>query len=141
VCAAVACVVLAAPSYAYDFTDFFGEAPSYKRSGKKVVRQRAPEVRAYVKREDGKKAPQCLTSMRGVGTQWPTEAGAEDAAKKDWMETVRYDHGEKYMSIEQAQDYRHACSRSSIGDVAGQVFYRCEVTARPCRAPAVESEK
>jgi hypothetical protein len=84
---------------------------------------------------------QCLDTMRGVGTQWATEAGAEDAAKKDWMETVRYDFGEKYMAIEHAQDYRHACSRSSVGNVAGQVFYRCEVKARPCRAPLIESKK
>src|SRR3990170_9140788 len=105
----------------------------------KVKRHKGTRVKAFVKRvEDDRR---CLDVQRGVGTQWVTMDGAEDAAKKDWMETVRYDFGEKFMSIDHAQDYRHACSRSSVGNVAGQVFFRCEVKARPCRAPMVESQK
>ena len=99
---------------------------------------RKPQVKAYERREEP--SPTCLDTFRGVGTQWPTQSGAEEAAKKDWAETVRYDYGERFMDIDHAKDYRHACSRSSVGEIAGSVLYRCEVKARPCRAPLVETK-
>lgn len=76
---------------------------------------------------------ECLDKVRGLGTQWIGEAGALEAAKKDWMERVRYDHGEKFIDFNNARDVITACSRVSIGEVVGQVTYRCDVWAMPCR--------
>ena len=105
----------------------------------KVKRHKGTRVKAFVKRvEDDRR---CLDVQRGVGTQWVTMDGAEDAAKKDWMETVRYDFGEKFMSIDNARDYEHRCSRSSVGTAAAQMLFRCEVKARPCLAPAADAKK
>lgn len=76
----------------------------------------------------------CLDPVRGVGSQWIGTSGALDAAKKDWMERVRYDHGEKYLDLTNSRDLISRCGRVSIGEVIGQVTYRCEMWARPCKA-------
>jgi hypothetical protein len=75
----------------------------------------------------------CLDRVRGLGTQWIGEQGALDAAKKDWMERVRYYHGETFLDLSHASDFVKRCGRVSIGEVAGQVLYRCEIEARPCK--------
>jgi hypothetical protein len=76
----------------------------------------------------------CLDRVRGLGTQWIGEQGALDAARKDWMERVRYYHGETFLDLSHAADFAKRCGRVSIGEVAGQVLYRCEIEARPCKA-------
>ncbi|KWT72403.1 hypothetical protein APY04_0197 [Hyphomicrobium sulfonivorans] len=78
--------------------------------------------------------------MRGLGTQWIGEAGAFEAAKKDWMERVRYDLGESYLDLSHAVELVKRCSRTSIGEAAGQVLYRCEIWARPCKAEFEKAE-
>lgn len=86
----------------------------------------------------------CKDKVRGLGTQWIGEQGALDAAKKDWMERVRYDHGEKFLDLSHAEDFVKNCGRVSIGEVVGQVMYRCEITARPCRGDdsvAIEGQR
>jgi hypothetical protein len=77
--------------------------------------------------------PICRGPVRGLGTQWIGEEGALDAAKKDWAERVRYDLGESYLDLSHAEGFEKRCGRTSIGSVAGQVFYRCEIIARPCK--------
>ena len=62
---------------------------------------------AYVKREGPKKDVvtadrrefSCADKVRGLGTQWIGTEGAIDAAKKDWMERVRYDYGESFLDL------------------------------------------
>ena len=51
-----------------------------------------------------------------------------------WMERVRYYHGEIFLDLSNAADFAKRCGRVSIGEVAGQVLYRCEIEARPCKA-------
>ncbi len=75
----------------------------------------------------------CLEPVRGVGTEWIGQEGALNAARKDWMERVRYDHGERFLDMTNDRDEVSRCSRVSIGEVAGQVMYRCEIWARPCQ--------
>jgi len=96
----------------------------------------ATKVMAYVKREDvaAKQEVTCADKVRGLGTQWIGTEGAMDAAKKDWMERVRYYHGETFLDLSHAADFAKRCGRVSIGEVAGQVLYRCEIEARPCKA-------
>lgn len=77
---------------------------------------------------------------RGLGTQWIGEAGALDAAKKDWMERTRYDHGESYLDLSHAIGFVKRCGRTSIGEVAGQTLFRCEILARPCKAQFTKVE-
>lgn len=83
----------------------------------------------------------CLEPVRGVGSQFIGQVGALEAAKKDWMERVRYDHGEKFLDLANARDFDSRCGRTSIGEVAGQVLFRCEVWARPCKAELEENEE
>ncbi len=92
---------------------------------------------------DDRRIPQkehCLGPVRGVGTQWVGEEGAMDAARKDWAERVRYDHGEIFIDMNHAIDFEKRCGRTSIGQIAGQVLYRCEVVARPCKAEFEKQE-
>jgi hypothetical protein len=49
------------------------------------------------------------------------------------MQTARWQYGERFMSRENADDAAYECGRSSVGSVVGQVFYRCRLTAKPCR--------
>jgi hypothetical protein len=76
-------------------------------------------------RTEGRDGRVCLDRVRGLGTQWIGEQGALDGAKKDWIEHVRYYHGETYVDMSHATDVMKRCGRVSIGEVAGQVLYRC----------------
>jgi hypothetical protein len=98
------------------------------------------KVMAYVKREGEKDVVSadrrefsCADKVRGLGTQWIGTEGALDAAKKDWMERVRYDYGESFLDMNNAKDFISRCGRVSIGETMGQVMYRCEIVARPCK--------
>lgn len=98
---------------------------------------KAPAVKGYVKQVP---SATCLKPVSVVGSQYLNDAGAEDSAKKGWAEAVRFHHGEAYMDMQHAKSYARRCTRSSIGEVAGQVFFRCEITATPCR-PAFSEDK
>ena len=82
----------------------------------------------------------CGGQVRGLGTQWIGTEGAMDAAKKDWMERVRYDLGESFLDLTNAKDFISRCGRTSIGEAMGQVMYRCEIVARPCKAPFTDGD-
>jgi len=108
-------------------------------------RYREREVRLYADREWEKDKASyerdrerdnlhCRDRVRGLGTQWIGTPGALEAAKKDWMERVRYDAGEKWIDWANATEVQSRCGRTSIGETAGQVLYRCEIIARPCVA-------
>jgi hypothetical protein len=144
--------VFAAPASATDVDwdwDIGSGAPHAKhRQPVKYAQQRrrhrssgnSAKVMAYVKREEAAKNDgwQCTEKVRGLGTQWIGTEGAMEAAKKDWMERVRYDHGESFIDMSNARDFETRCGRVSIGEIAGQVTYRCEVHARPCKPPLKE---
>jgi len=104
---------------------------------RRVEHRQEPEVRLYRADDKPRRHVQCLDRVTVVGSQWATEAGAEESAQKSWMESTRWAHGESAMDLANAQGYAKRCSRSSIGEVVGQTFHRCEVSARPCR-PVME---
>lgn len=91
-------------------------------------------------REEEPHGGKCLDPVRGLGTQWIGTEGALQAAQKDWMERVRYDHGESFIDMGNAVDFVSRCGRVSIGEVVGQVTYRCEIVARPCKPDYEEGE-
>jgi len=140
-------LVLAVPAFATDWDWDLNSSPSTAR------RAHARHVRHYYRhvnieadkdrdrheRERADNGWQCLDKVRGLGTQWIGTEGALEAAKKDWMERVRYDHGESYIDMTNARDFESRCGRVSIGEVAGQVTYRCEIMARPCKPPMKET--
>jgi len=81
-------------------------------------------------------ADKCRPQLAVVGDQYASEGGAQGEADKAWMQTARWQWGERYMSREHAHDATYECGRSSVGSVVGQVFYRCRLTAKPCRPDA-----
>lgn len=83
----------------------------------------------------------CLAPVRVVGSQDVRESAAEESAKKAWMERVRFESGEMFQDIGNAQSYAKRCVRSSIGEALGQYFHRCEVEALPCRPGMTEGVK
>ena len=94
---------------------------------------RSPEVLVERERSEGER-DRCLPPVSGLGTQWIGLEGALKAARKDWMERVRYDHGESFVDMSHAANVGSRCGRVSIGQFLGRVMYRCEVIARPCKA-------
>jgi hypothetical protein len=112
--------------------------PAYSKPAR---REREPDWRAYrhTDRDDKPRGGYCDDKVRGVGTQWIGTKGAMDAAWKDWMERVRYDLGESFLDRTHAVDVESRCGRVSVGEVAGQVLYRCEIVARPCKASFAET--
>ncbi|CAN1722681.1 conserved exported protein of unknown function [Hyphomicrobium sp. 1Nfss2.1] len=113
------------------------------RHAKRYKKEDPTRVMGYVKREDEMKTArpevQCTEKVRGLGTQWIGTEGAMDAAKKDWMERVRYDYGESFLDLSHAKDFVSRCGRTSIGETMGQVMYRCEIVARPCKGVMSET--
>lgn len=100
---------------------------------------RSPD--AVAERDHGTDAQgRCLAPVSGLGKQWVGLKGALDAAKKDWMERVRYDHGESFVDMSHAAEVGSRCGRVSIGSFLGRVMYRCEIVARPCQAKFVAGE-
>lgn len=79
----------------------------------------------------------CAAPLTREGDQYTTVNGAKEEADKAWMQAARWKMGEIFMDISHAEAVGYSCGRSSVGSVAGNVFYRCEVTATPCRAPKV----
>lgn len=94
----------------------------HRRHTRKVWRHDSIEI------EDG-----CKDYLATVGDQYASEDGAKQEADKAWMQTARWQYGERFMSRENADDATYECGRSSVGSVAGQIFIRCRLTARPCR--------
>ena len=117
------------------------------REVREWARRREPEVRSWVQRErievPQKHVPSsvCYNMTRTVGDQAVTVEGAKGEAIKAWSQMTRHDFGEKAMDFEVARDATFACVRSSIGSLAGAVFHRCEVIARPCTAPHMQRER
>jgi hypothetical protein len=118
---------------------------AHRRHRRHYSNSDSTKVMAYVKEEQEAKKEddgfQCVEKVRGLGTQWIGTEGALQAAKKDWMERVRYDYGESYVDMANAREFESRCGRVSIGEIAGQVTYRCEVHARPCKPPLKEVSK
>jgi len=109
------------------------------RHARPVRAERRPAAIARERHETPR--PQCAHKVRGLGTQWIGTDGALEAAKKDWMERVRYDLGETYLDLTHAEDFEKRCGRVSIGQVAGQVMFRCEIVARPCKGDFVSGDQ
>lgn len=150
---AVAVLPVAGAAAASDYWDWsIGSGSPTVRAKKARVKyarrhhkESPAKVMGYVKREEETKVAakpemQCAEKVRGLGTQWIGTEGAMDAAKKDWMERVRYDYGESFLDMNNAKDFVSRCGRVSVGEVAGQVMYRCEIVARPCKGVMAETK-
>jgi len=117
------------------------------RQQRRLMRQheRAAELR-WERRDERRRARvirtapiaevKCRPQLAVVGDQYASENGAQGEADKAWMQTARWQWGERYMAREHADEATYECGRSSVGSVVGQVFYRCRLTAKPCRPEA-----
>ncbi len=122
-------------------TERYGRAKvNHHRRWSRPARKRVEERRDYADMRLYRSVDDvvCGGKTRGLGTQWIGTEGAMDAAKKDWMERVRYDLGEAFLDLTHARDFVSRCGRTSIGETMGQVMYRCEIVARPCKGDFTE---
>lgn len=135
---------LATPAYGVDMLPYYEtqtvkvEKVSHvsKKKPRKVVKKKATKpspTKVYAAEYRTDEVMRCLAPVRVVGSQDVREGAAEESAKKGWMESVRWAHGEAFMDAANWTDMQRRCSRSSIGEMVGQVFYRCEIVASPCR--------
>lgn len=100
---------------------------------------RLPAVRVYAPRQND---ALCHPSITVVGRQGQSEENAWAHAVESWQGAVRFRHGEIFMAITMADDIKRLCGPSSVSDTAtaklqdkvfGIEYYRCEITAKPCR--------
>jgi hypothetical protein len=105
-------------------------AAELRQERREIRRARVMRTAPYVD------ADKCRPNLAVVGDQYASESGAQQEADKAWMQTARWQWGERYMAREHADDATYECGRSSVGSVVGQVFYRCRLTAKPCRPDA-----
>ena len=156
--AAIAVPAYSGPAVATDWDWSIGDGTSatrnkrsrarvkYARRYNKSSEPSGTKVMAYVKREGEKDIAverhefTCADKVRGLGTQWIGTEGAMDAAKKDWMERVRYDYGKSFLDMNNSKDFVSRCGRVSIGETLGQVMYRCEIVARPCKGTMADTK-
>lgn len=155
--AAIAVPAYSGPVFATDYWDWsIGDGSPTTRNKRKRARVKyakrynkgsdPTKVMAYVKRDGEKDIAverhefTCADKVRGLGTQWIGTEGAMDAAKKDWMERVRYDYGESFLDMSNSKDFVSRCGRVSIGETLGQVMYRCEIVARPCKGTMADTK-
>jgi hypothetical protein len=156
----IAIISLSLPANAneIDLTRFYDNAPVVQqvhkvstpakaKPKKKVAKKNVKKKTGYGFRSPSPPPPpsdsvtKCLPPVRVVGSQWATESGAEESARKAWAEQVRFSHGESYMALEASQALKRRCTRSSIGEIAGQTLHRCEIEAMPCRPGLTEVSK
>jgi phosphoribosyl-AMP cyclohydrolase len=129
-----------APTYTSRPVDWFDRDGNhvryYRTRHRKHHYERRQEVRGWHSQARGYYPSHdlCRPVMTVVGEQHVSVEGAKDEARKSFSQTARWRHGERVMDVQHARDVRYECSRSSVGSVVGQVFHRCELTARPCRA-------
>ena len=135
-----------APTYRsrYNPTGYWGEDDNWHRYPARRYRaERRREVRGW-QRDIGRYYPSeehCKGFLTAVGDQYVTEQGAKAEADKQFSATVRWTHGERYLDRSNAEDVTYECGRSSIGSVAGQIFHRCRIRARPCRPQPQREDK
>lgn len=96
------------------------------------------ERRAELRRDE-RRGYDCRDIKRVVGNQHLTISGAKGEADKAWIQAIRFYHGEVFMDMSHARGITYTCSRSSVGETLGQTFTRCEIEARPCKAPRLEN--
>lgn len=113
--------------------------------------ERGPRVYSYERRdhrgEPRRNELRCLATKEAKGPEAYTSEGALRVANRAWQSAVRSDHGERYMDVKNAGDYRWTCYRSSTNEsvvgkslefLASRTLIRCTVWAKPCQAPVVE---
>jgi hypothetical protein len=132
------------PAKAQNAPTYRSPAPCFFHCDEAV--RRARRARAHYHEERHRQArkvwrheaiadPKCQPNpLAAVGDQYATEQGAQQEADKAWMQTARWQFGERYMSRENAGAPTYECGRSSVGSVVGQTFTRCRLVAYPCRA-------
>lgn len=124
------------PSYrpAYTWNVHHWREVGHRRRNKVIRRE------TYREREEAAHG-RCRPHLAVVGDQYASEDGAKEESRKAWRQTARWAWGERYMVVENAEDIFYECGRSSVGSVVGQVFYRCRISARPCRPEAQRGDR
>lgn len=101
--------------------------------------------RPAVTYSNGESDAYCHRLIEATGDQAQSRDNAENLALRTWQGRVRFHFGEKYIDFGNARDKKITCSPSSVADTVGGKIqdkllgishFRCELSARPCRAPA-----
>lgn len=83
---------------------------------------------AEKKKAAGPRVGDCKAAVSETGTQVLGESWAKSSARNDWVQKVRFKHGEQYIDIGKAKNVKYRCTPTGVLGLT-----RCEVTATPCR--------
>lgn len=83
----------------------------------------------------------CKPAVRVWSAQAQSEDNAYRKAIEAWAGSVRFQFGEIYIGIEHAENVKKLCGPSAVADTItsklqdriGIEYWRCELTATPCR--------
>jgi hypothetical protein len=119
------------------------KASHVQKAKPKVYKSKPKKRKAYSFRPAPPPLPsdgsRCFEPVTVVGSQWVGESGAYESAVKAAKEAVRWKIGEMAMDPANWKDVKKRCSMSSVGEVVGQTFHRCEIIFTPCRPGMTES--
>jgi hypothetical protein len=85
-------------------------------------------IKVQSKKKKGNDVGACRDTVVETGAQWPFEGMARNSARNDWIQKVRFMHGELFIDIAKAKNVKYRCTPTGV---LGLI--RCEVSARPCR--------
>jgi hypothetical protein len=93
---------------------------------------------AQIDEDLGVEQPVCHDTVIATGGELTSKERARRSADDGWMNSVRFDYGERYVDMTYAKDVRHLCMVSSlgVGFILKKTYFRCIVTAMPCQAPS-----
>jgi len=110
-------------------------ARARERAEDRRERRARRHTRVYGYQREERDSVTCKDTIQVIGDARPTEAAAKDDAEAAFMRATRFKYGESWMSVENARGYAIRCARASITEIVGATMHRCEIKARPCRAP------
>jgi hypothetical protein len=94
-------------------------------------------------RNYGALTPRCYDIVSAVGIEDRDGEKALETAREVWANTVRFDYGERYIDLKNAEQFRSVCTVSSVGRTLishiedhqdQRERTRCKIWARPCKA-------
>jgi hypothetical protein len=86
----------------------------------------------------GSGAPRCYGIVAAVGELAASRLRARRRAEDIWMDRIRFDFGERYVDLNNAEGVSHVCAVAipmSASIVIKKAYFRCKIWARPCRPP------
>lgn len=138
-----------------EFKPLWSEPPKKKPQVRGWVRH--SPARTIIKRDVVIVKPHTATDIRckpfmsAIGDSAKFDTSARLEAMAAWKAAVQFEHGNKYTSLDHAENVEFQCGPASVPKFGGWFeaqgmkilpieSYRCRISAQPCAVPVVKEE-